>query len=137
MASEMEYILNEYKTKEDFDKLWKEDYRPVTYAHVRKPFEEYVKKMDRHIFLSDYEANGCIREVDFMENLTEDAQFFFQDTFSEIFYDLNPDLYEIAFMLYETAQLEQNPSLDVADTFHQEYNRLYKEFMLLLFKTFY
>ena len=50
-----------------------------------------------HIFLSDYEEGGCISKEDFKDNLSQEAQFAFQDGLTEVFYDKNPDLYETAF----------------------------------------
>ena len=133
----MEEILELFPNREAFEKYWEENYLPVEYKDVKSAYEEYVKSVDKHIFLADYEENGCIGESDFLENLSEDAQFFFQDTLTEIFYERNPDVYENAFALYEIAQMEGDPSLDVAICFHEEYNRLYREFMMNIFGTFF
>lgn len=133
----MEEILELFPTREAFETYWEENYLPVDYKDVKSAYEEYVRSVDKHIFLSDYEENGCIRESDFLENLSEDAQFFFQDTLTEVFYEKNPDVYENAFALYEISQMESNPDLDTAICFHQEYNRLYREFMMNIFTTFF
>ena len=71
--------------------------------------------------------------ADFMENLSQEAQFSFQDGLTEVFYDKNPELYETAFAVYETAQMEENGKEDVAGIFHETYNRLYAEFLGRLF----
>ena len=75
----MEEILELFPNREAFEKYWEENYLPVEYKDVKSAYEEYVKSVDKHIFLADYEETGCIGERDFLENLSEDAQFFFQD----------------------------------------------------------
>jgi hypothetical protein len=133
----MEEILELFPTKEAFDLYWKENYVPVTYDEVKEEYEAFVKKAEKHIFLSDYEAGGAISRSDFMDNLTEDAAFLFQDTLTEVFYEKNPEIYENAFALFEAAQMEGKKELDVAAAFHTEYQRLYREFMLTLFDNFF
>jgi hypothetical protein len=91
--------------------------------------------VDKHIFLSDYEENGCINESDFMNQLSQDAEFYFQDTLTEVFYDKNPEIYENAFALYESSQLEEKPEMNTAVIFQEEYHRLYQEFLLAMFQT--
>ena len=70
---------------------------------------------------------------DFAENLSQTAEFTFQDTLTEVFYEKNPDLYETAFALYEAAQMTGQGNKNVAQTFHEEYNRLYIEFLNQMF----
>ena len=60
-------------------------------------------------------------------------QFTFQDSLTEAFYDKNPDLYETAFAIYEEAQMNGGNDENIAATFHEEYNRLYKEFLLAMY----
>ena len=129
----MENILEQFPTREAFDEYWNKNYVPLTYEDVREAYENYVTGAEKHIFLSDYEEGNCISSRDFMDNLSEDAAFLFQDTLTEVFYDKNPELYEAAFALYEEAQLAGEPDKNVAVTFHEEYNRLYQEFLLEMF----
>ena len=133
----MEDIFERFPTREAFDIYWKENYVPVTYEDVREEYEKFVASVEKHIFISDYEETGNISRDTFLENLSEDAYFLFQDTLTETFYDKNPEVYELAFALYEEAQMSGQPEKDVADSFHQEYNRLYMEFMLNMFDTFF
>lgn len=133
----MDEILELFPTKEAFDEYWKENYVPITYDEVREAYEEYVNAAQKHIFISDYEEGGAISREDFMENLSEEAAFTFQDTLTELFYDKNPEVYENAFALFEAAEMAGKKELDVAQAFHEEYNRLYKEFMLAMFDTFF
>ena len=133
----MDEILELFPTKEAFDEYWKENYVPITYDEVREAYEEYVNAAQKHIFISDYEEGGAISREDFMENLSEEAAFTFQDTLTELFYDKNPEVYENAFALFEAAEMAGKKELDVAQAFHEEYNRLYNEFMLAMFDTFF
>lgn len=133
----MDEILALFPTKEAFDEYWKENYVPVTYEEVKGAYEEYVKAAEKHIFISDYEEGGAISRDDFMDNLSEEAAFLFQDTLTEVFYDKNPEVYENAFALFEAAEIAGNRELDVAEAFHVEYNRLYREFMMTMFDTFF
>ena len=133
----MDDIFELYPDKDTFDAYWKENYQPVTYEDVRIKYEEFVQKAQKHIFISDYEAANAISREDFMENLSEDAQFLFQDVLTEVFYDKNPDVYETAFTIFEEAQISGNGKGKVAETFHQEYERLYKEFMNRIYDQFF
>ncbi|MGN0428297.1 MAG: serine/threonine protein phosphatase [Agathobacter sp.] len=133
----MEDIFKRFPTREAFDTYWKENYVPVSYEDVKAEYEKFVTSVEKHIFISDYEETGNISRDTFLENLSEDAYFLFQDTLTEVFYDKNPEVYELAFALYEEAQMSGQPEKDVADSFHQEYNRLYMEFMLNMFDTFF
>ena len=133
----MEDILEQFPTKEAFDAYWRENYVALTYEDVREAYENYVTKADKHIFISDYEEGKCISRSDFMDHLSEDAAFTFQDTLTEVFYEKNPNLYETAFALYEEAQMAGEPEKNVATTFHEEYSRLYQEFLLQMFDRFF
>lgn len=133
----MDEILKLFPTKESFDVYWNEHYTPLTYEEVKEAYESFVKKADKHIFISDYEEGGAISRDDFWDNLNEEAAFLFQDALTEAFYDKNPEVYETAFSLYEAAQMEGKKELDVAQTFHAEYQRLYREFLLAMFDTFF
>lgn len=133
----MEEILEQFPTKEAFEEFWNANYEPITYDEVKEAYEQYVKDAEKHIFLSDYEADSAISREDFMDNLSEEAAFTFQDALTEAFYDKNPKVYEAAFALFEASQMEGNAALDVAEAFHLEYNRLYKEFMLQMFDAFF
>ncbi len=132
----MDELLEMFPTKEAFDAFWAENYTELTYDDVKKAYEDFVKSVDKHIFLEDYEAGGCISRSDFMANLNDDALFAFQDGLTEAFYDKNPDAYEMAFALYEISQMEGKPELNTATIFNEEYQRLYQEFLLQLFDTF-
>mgnify|MGYP000243705928 CR=1 FL=1 len=102
----MEEIFEQFKDKDAFDAYWKEHYVPLTYEDVREAYEDFVKSADKHIFLSDYEESGNVSREDFMDNLSQAAQFAFQDGLTEAFYEKNPEVYENAFALFEAAQME-------------------------------
>lgn len=126
-------IFEQFPDREAFDRYWNENYVPVTYEDVREAFENFVSAADGHIYNSDYEENGCVSKEDFKDNLSEEAQFSFQDGLTEAFYDKNPEVYENAFALFEEAQMSGNGKLDVAQTFHKVFNSLYVEFLDRLF----
>lgn len=128
-----ENILEAFPNRETFDKYWAENYVPVTYEDVREAFEDFWTAAGGHIFLSDYEEKNCISKEDFKENLSQEAQFSFQDGLTEVFYDKNPELYETAFAIYEEAQMSERADANVAQTFHETFNRLYAEFLDRLF----
>lgn len=86
----MEEIFEQFKDKDAFDAYWKEHYVPLTYEDVREAYEDFVKSADKHIFLSDYEESGNVSREDFMDNLSQAAQFAFQDGLTEAFYEKNP-----------------------------------------------
>lgn len=130
----MEDVLNQFPTKEAFEEYWNENYIKLTYEDVREAYEDFVTSADKRIFLSDYEEANAISKDDFMDNLAEAAMFTFQDTLTEVFYDKNPDLYELAFALYEEAEMSGQGDKNVAMIFHEEYNRLYKEFLTQMFE---
>lgn len=133
----MDDILQQFPTQEAFEAYWNENYISLTYEDVREAYEDFVKSADKRIFLSDYEEAGAISKDDFMDNLAEAAMFTFQDTLTEVFYEKNPDLYELAFALYEEAEMSGQGDKNVAMIFHEEYNRLYKEFLLQMFDNLY
>lgn len=85
----MEEIFEQFKDKDAFDAYWKEHYVPLTYEDVREAYEDFVKSADKHIFLSDYEESGNVSREDFMDNLSQAAQFAFQDGLTEAFYEKN------------------------------------------------
>lgn len=125
--------IEQFQSKEDFDAYWKAQYIPLTYDDVKEAYEDYVKASDKHIFLSDYEEAGLISREDFMDNLSQTAQFTFQDSLTEAFYEKNPDLYETAFAIYEEEQMNGAGDSNIAAIFHEEYYRLYKEFLLEMY----
>ena len=129
--------MEQFKDREAFDAYWNENYVPLSYKDVQEEFENYVKEAEKHIFLSDYEESGSIAKADFMDNLSQTAQFTFQDTLTEAFYEKNPKLYETAFAIYEEAQMTGRKDNNVALTFHEEYQRLYQEFLNEMFDTFF
>ena len=129
--------MEQFTSREAFDTYWKENYIPLTYEDVREEFENYVKEAEKHIFLSDYEEGGCIAKTDFMDNLSQPAQFTFQDTLTEAFYEKNPDLYETAFAIYEEEQMEGKADQNIAASIHEQYHRLYQEFFNQMFDTFF
>lgn len=128
-------IFELFPDKETFEAYWNENYVPVTYEDVKEAFEDFVTAANGHIFLSDYEEKGCISKVDFKENLSQEAQFTFQDGLTEVFYDKNPEVYETAFAIFEESQMNGGKGKEIAqifsDTFHTMYNtfldRLYDE----------
>lgn len=122
-------IFEQFPDRETFDKYWNENYVPVTYEDVKEAFEDFVKSAGGHIFLSDYEERGCISKEDFKDNLSQEAQFTFEDGLTEVFYDKNPELYETAFALYEEAQITGEGDASVAQIFHDTYRSLYAEFL--------
>lgn len=122
-----------FTTREQFDRYWNENYKPLTYEDVREAYEEFIKAADKHIFLSDYEERGNVSREDFRDQLTQSAQFAFQDSLTEAFYDKNPDLYETAFAIYEEEQMTGKGTSNIAAVFHEEYQRLYEEFLLTMF----
>ena len=104
------------------------------YEDVATVFRDFVKSAEGHIYLSDYEEKGCISKEDFKDNLSQEAQFAFQDGLTEVFYDKNPELYETAFALFEEAQMTGQGDASVAQTFHETFNELYTEFLDTLFE---
>ena len=98
-------IFSHFPDRETFDRYWNENYVPVTYEDVATVFRDFVKSAEGYIYLSDYEEKGCISKEDFKDNLSQEAQFAFQDGLTEVFYDKNPELYETAFALFEEAQM--------------------------------
>ena len=130
----MDDILQQFPTQEAFEAYWNENYIKLTYEDVREAYEDFVTSADKRIFLSDYEEANAISKDDFMDNLAEAAMFTFQDTLTEVFYEKNPDLYELAFALYEEAEMSGQGDKNVAMIFHEEYNRLYKEFLTQMFE---
>ncbi|MFR4352516.1 MAG: serine/threonine protein phosphatase [Roseburia sp.] len=134
MSGEMENrmgadIFERFPDRETFDQYWKDHYVPVAYEDVRVMFENFVKLADGHIYLSDYEEKGCVSRADFKDNLSQEAQFMFEDGLTEIFYEKNPQLYETAFAIYEEAQLSGQGDENVAQIFHETFRRLYAEFL--------
>lgn len=126
-------IFEQFPDRETFDKYWAEDYVPVTYEDVRAAYEDFVKSVNGHIYLSDYEENGCVSKADFKENLTQAAKFNFEDGLTEAFYDKNPELYETAFAIYEEAQMTGQGDAGIAQIFHDTFRQLYEEFLDRLF----
>ncbi len=126
-------VLKEFPDREAFEKYWENSYVPVVYEDVQETFEDYLTAADGHIFLSDYEERGCISKEDFAENLSQEAQFTFQDGLTEAFYEKNPKLYEKAFAIYEEAQMEGRTDCDTASVFHETYQRLYLAFLNRLY----
>ena len=126
-------IFEQFDSRESFDEYWNETYVPVTYEDVKDAYEDFVKASDKHIFLSDYEETGNISRDDFMDHLSQAPEFAFQDSLTEAFYDKNPDLYETAFALFEEAQMDGTVDANIAAVFHEEYNRLYREFLLRMY----
>ena len=126
-------IFAQFPDRETFDAYWNENYVPVTYEDVKEAFEDFVTSAAGHIFLSDYEENGCISKADFKENLSQEAQFTFQDGLTEVFYDKNPELYETAFAIFEESQMNGGEGGDIARIYGETYQQLYQEFLDRLF----
>ena len=126
-------IFAQFPDRETFDAYWNENYVPVTYEDVKEAFEDFVTSAAGHIFLSDYEENGCISKADFKENLSQEAQFTFQDGLTEVFYDKNPELYETAFAIFEESQMNGGKGGGIARIYGEAYQQLYQEFLDRLF----
>jgi len=126
-------IFEQFPDREAFDAYWNENYVPVTYEDVKEAFEEFVTSANGHIFLSDYEEAGCISKMDFKENLSQEAQFTFQDGLTEVFYDKNPELYVMAFAIFEEAQMNGGEGADICRIYGETFQRLYNEFLDRLF----
>lgn len=126
-------IFEQFPNQEAFEVYWNENYVPVTYEDVREAFEDFVTASDGHIFLSDYEEGGCISKADFKSNLSQEAQFTFQDGLTEVFYDKNPELYETAFAIFEESQMNGGKGADIARIFSVTFSQLYEEFLDRLF----
>lgn len=126
-------IFEQFPTREAFDQYWNKNYVPVSYDDVKETFENFVKSAAGHIYLSDYEEKGCISREDFKENLSQEAQFTFQDGLTEVFYDKNPELYETAFEIYEEEQMAGRQGAGIAQIFHETFAGLYAEFLDRLF----
>ena len=126
-------IFEQFPDREAFDAYWNENYVPVTYEDVKEAFEDFVTSADGHIFLSDYEEGGCISKTDFKENLSKDAQFTFQDGLTEVFYDKNPELYEMAFAIFEEVQMNGGEGADICRIYGETFQQLYHEFLDRLF----
>lgn len=129
----MSEVLEQFPNREAFDKYWNENYVPVTYDDVKEAFEDFVTAADGHIFLSDYEEGGCISKEDFKENLSQEAQFTFQDGLTEVFYDKNPELYEMAFAIFEEAQMNGGAGADICRIYGETFQKLYEMFLDTLF----
>ena len=115
-------IFSHFPDRETFDRYWNENYVPVTYEDVATVFRDFVKSAEGHIYLSDYEEKGCISKEDFKDNLSQEAQFAFQDGLTEVF------------ALFEEAQMTGQGDASVAQTFHETFNGLYTEFLDTLFE---
>jgi len=126
-------ILKQFPNREAFDAYWNEAYVPVIYEDVKEAFEDFVISASGHIYLSDYEEAGCISKADFKENLSQEAQFTFQDGLTEVFYDKNPELYETAFALFEEAQMNGGEGADICRIYGETFQQLYEEFLDRLF----
>ena len=126
-------IFEQFPNQEAFEAYWNENYVPVTYEDVREAFEDFVTAANGHIFLSDYEEKGCVSKADFKANLSQEAQFTFQDSLTEVFYDKNPELYEAAFAIFEEAQMNGGEGKDIARIFAVTFEQLYEEFLNQLF----
>ncbi len=133
----MDELFTRFPDREAFDEYWKENYVPLTYADVEQAYADFVQQVEKKIFLSDYEEKHAISREDFHENLNQTAEFMFQDLLTEAFYDKNPEVYEMAFTLYEAAEMVEGVRHDVAAAFHEEYNRLYREFLLEMYDRFF
>ena len=126
-------IFEQFPNRETFDAYWNENYVPVTYEDVKEAFEDFVTSADGHIFLPDYEEGGCISKADFKDNLSQEAQFTFQDGLTEVFYDKNPELYEMAFAIFEEAQMNGGEGADICRIYGETFQQLYHEFLDRLF----
>lgn len=129
----MSEIFKQFPNREAFDQYWNENYVPVTYEDVKEAFEDFVTSAGGHIFLSDYEEGGCISKADFKENLSQEAQFTFQDGLTEVFYDKNPEIYENAFAIFAESQMNDGQGAETAYIYAETFQRLYDEFLDILF----
>lgn len=129
-----EDILVRFPDRDAYERYWALNYVPLKYEDVKKIYEDFVKSVDGHIYLSDYEENGCVSRGDFKQNLSQEARFAFEDGLMEVFYEKNPKLYEAAFALYETAELSGRKKADQVQIFHDTFRDLYEEFLDRLFE---
>ena len=123
--------------RDAFDRYWKENYVPLTYADVKEEFEQFAISVDKQIFTSEYAKRGDFSREDFIENLSRTAEFTFQNALTDAFYDKNPEIYETAFALFEEAQMSEEKNACAAMTFDEEYQRLYREFLQQMFDVLY
>ena len=126
-------IFEQFPNRETFDAYWNMNYVPVVYEDVKEVFEDFVASANGHIFLSDYEEGDCISKEDFKENLSQEAEFAFQDGLTEVFYDKNPELYELAFAIFEEAQMNGGKGAEVSRIYGETFQKLYNEFLDCLF----
>ncbi len=126
-------IFEQFPNREAFDAYWNENYVEVTYEDVKEAFEDFVTSANGHIFISDYEEAGCISKADFKDNLSQEAQFAFQDGLTEVFYDKNPEIYEAAFEVFAESQMNGGKGADVARIYGETFQQLYEAFLDRLF----
>lgn len=123
--------MEAYTSAAEFEKFFYENYRPLTYEDIRDDFEAFYKEQKGKIFHEDYEKAGKISKEDFMNNLSKTALFTFQDTFTELFYDKNPAVYETAFAIFEE---NGGKKTDITKVFDDTYQNLYQEFLNRFFE---
>lgn len=112
-----------FMTKQEFDLFFQENYTDVVYEDVKTLYETYYNEQEGKLFHDDYQS---IDENTFIENLSDDAKFQFQDILLEVFYDKNPSIYESAFEIFE---LNQGQKSDVTKSFDDCYQQLYTNFL--------
>ena len=71
-----------------------------------------------------------MNKEDYKKHLSQAARFEFENTMTEAFYEKNPDIYEVAFGLYEE---EPKQAAEIADTFHRTYQTIYEECLDCMF----
>lgn len=113
-------------TKQEFDLLFKDNYSEITYDDVKDAYCSYFKELNGKIFHDDYQT---IDKDTFLENLSDDAKFQFQDILLESFYDKNPLIYESAFEIFESNNGQKS---DVTKSFDDCYMTLYDSFVCQL-----
>jgi len=117
-------------TQQEFESFFTKTYVEVTYLDVKIQFEEFYNTQDGKLFHDDY-LN--FSKTDFIENLSDDAKFQFQDILLEAFYDKNPQLYEQAFAIFES---NGGKKTEVTKLFDDTYKILYESFLGELFLTY-
>ena len=94
------------------------------YIYLQDEGDKYWIELDRE--------NYAVRQIS-MDTCGRYHLSCFEDCMAEgVFEEKNPEVYETAFELYEESVINgsgENPAI----AFHEEYNRLYKEFLMQLF----
>ena len=122
-------IFEQFPDRETFDKYWNENYQPVTYEGCARGVHGFCEVRGRSHLPSDYEEKGLISREDFKENLSQEAQFTFEDGLTEVFTIRIRSFTRRRSVLYEESKLTGKGDASVAQTFHETFRALYAEFL--------